>query len=55
MKSERGIGIIAFIFCVLIIGMFVAMSVYLIRIDNIVRTKFEGQRWDIPAKVFARP
>ncbi len=55
MKSERGIGIIAFIFCVLMIGMFVAMSVYLIRIDNIVRTKFEGQRWDIPAKVFARP
>ena len=55
MKSERGIGIIAFIFCVLIIGIFVAMSVYLIRIDNIVRTKFEGQRWDIPAKVFARP
>ena len=55
MKSERGIGIIAFIFCVLIIGIFVAMSVYLIRIDNIVRTKFEGQRWDIPAKVVARP
>lgn len=55
MKSERGIGTIAFIFCVLVIGAFVAFSVYLIKIDNIVRAKFEGQRWDIPAKVFARP
>ncbi len=55
MKSERGIGTIAFIFCVLVIGAFVAFSVYLIKIDNVVRAKFEGQRWDIPAKVFARP
>jgi penicillin-binding protein 1B len=55
MKSERGIGAIAFIFCILVIGAFVAFSVYLIKIDNVVRAKFEGQRWDIPAKVFARP
>ncbi|RKG31058.1 penicillin-binding protein 1B [Acinetobacter tianfuensis] len=55
MKSERGIGIIAFIFCVIIISIFVALSVYLIKLDNVVRAKFEGQRWDIPAKVFARP
>ena len=27
----------------------------MIRLDNIVRDKFEGQRWDIPAKVYARP
>ena len=55
MKSERGIGIIALIFCVLIIGAFLAFSVYLIRLDNLIRDKFEGNRWDIPAKVFARP
>ena len=55
MKSERGIGTIAFIFCVLVICAFVAFSIYLIKIDNVVRAKFEGQRWDIPAKVFARP
>ena len=55
MKSQRGIGIIALLFCILIIAAFVAFSVYLIRLDNVVRTKFEGQRWDIPAKVFARP
>lgn len=55
MKSERGLGFIALVFSVLVISAFVAFSIYLIRLDNIVREKFEGQRWDIPAKVFARP
>lgn len=55
MKSERGIGIIALIFSVLIIAGFVGFSVYVIRLDNVIRDKFEGNRWDIPAKVFARP
>ena len=55
MKSERGIGIIALIFCLLVIAAFLAFSVYLVRLDNIIRDKFEGNRWDIPAKVFARP
>ncbi len=55
MKSERGIGLIAIIFCVLVIGSFLAFSAYLIRLDNVIRDKFEGNRWDIPAKVFARP
>lgn len=55
MKSERGMGLIALIFSILVISAFVAFSIYLIRLDNIVRDKFEGQRWDIPAKVFARP
>ena len=55
MKSERGIGLLALIFSILVIGVFLVFSVYLIRMDNIVRNKFEGQRWDIPAKVFARP
>lgn len=55
MKCERGIGFIGLIFLILVIGIFVAFSIYLIRLDNIIRNKFEGQRWDIPAKVFARP
>ncbi len=55
MKSQRGLGIFALIFCILVIGGFLALSVYLVRLDNIIRTKFEGQRWDIPAKVYARP
>ncbi|HEX5382757.1 MAG TPA: penicillin-binding protein 1B, partial [Acinetobacter sp.] len=55
MKFERGIGLFALIFSILVIGIFLAFSFYLIRLDNIVREKFEGKRWDIPAKVFARP
>ncbi len=55
MKSERGLGLIALIFCVLIIAAFLAFSIYLVRLDTIIRDKFEGNRWDIPAKVFARP
>ncbi|OLV75045.1 hypothetical protein BS580_09355, partial [Acinetobacter baumannii] len=55
MKFERGIGFFALIFSILVIGAFIALSIYLIRLDNIIREKFEGQRWDIPAKVFARP
>lgn len=55
MKAERGIGVLALLFSVLVIGAFIAFSIYLINLDNIVRDKFEGQRWDIPAKVFSRP
>lgn len=55
MKFQRGIGFIALVFSILIIAAAVAFSIYLIRLDNIIRDKFEGNRWDIPAKVFARP
>ncbi|KOR15907.1 penicillin-binding protein [Acinetobacter sp. C15] len=55
MKFERGIGFFALIFSVLVIGGFIVFSIYVIRLDTVIRNKFEGQRWDIPAKVFARP
>ena len=55
MKFERGIGFFALIFAILVIGGFIAFSIYIIRLDTVIRHKFEGQRWDIPAKVFARP
>ncbi|ENV34086.1 penicillin-binding protein 1B [Acinetobacter gerneri] len=55
MKVQRGIGFVALIFSILVIVAFLAFSAYLIRLDNIIRDKFEGKRWDIPAKVFARP
>ncbi len=44
MKFERGIGFFALIFSILVIGAFIALSIYLIRLDNIIREKFEGQR-----------
>lgn len=55
MKFQRGIGLIALIFSLLIIAAAIAFSIYIVRLDNVIRDKFEGNRWDIPAKVFARP
>lgn len=55
MQKQRGIGFIAFIILILLLVGFIALGIYLIRLDNIVRERFDGQRWDIPAKVFARP
>lgn len=55
MKFQRGIGLIALIFSLLIIAAAIAFSIYVVRLDNVIRDKFEGNRWDIPAKVFARP
>lgn len=55
MQKQRGIGFIAFIILILLLLGFIALGIYLIRLDNIVRDRFDGQRWDIPAKVFARP
>ncbi|MCK5720092.1 MAG: penicillin-binding protein 1B [Thiomargarita sp.] len=28
---------------------------YIVQLDNIVREQFEGKRWDVPARVYARP
>lgn len=55
MKSQRGLGLFLLIFFILIIVGFIAFSIYIVRLDTVIRSKFEGQRWDIPAKVYARP
>ncbi|KAA8734751.1 penicillin-binding protein 1B [Acinetobacter qingfengensis] len=55
MQKQRGIGLIAFSILILILIAFIGLGIYLVKLDNIVRKKFDGQRWDIPAKVYARP
>ncbi|MBF7686937.1 penicillin-binding protein 1B [Acinetobacter rathckeae] len=55
MKSQRGLGIFLLIFTICFVVGFIALSIYLVRLDDVIRSKFEGQRWDIPAKVYARP
>ena len=55
MKSQRGLGLLPLIFCIVVIAAFLAFSAYVFHIDSVIRKKFEGQRWDIPAKVYARP
>ena len=31
------------------------LGLYMLRLDGVVREKFEGKRWAIPARVYARP
>lgn len=59
----KGIGFIFALFgrvshilflVVLILGLLVGL-VYTVQLDDIVRTQFEGKRWELPARVFARP
>ncbi|HPY40043.1 MAG TPA: penicillin-binding protein 1B, partial [Thiolinea sp.] len=43
---------------VLIVGLVLgvlALVVYSMQLDEIVRKQFEGRRWALPARVFARP
>lgn len=54
-QSNQGLVIIALLFLVILAVCIIGLVVYLIRQDSVVRSKFEGQRWEIPAKVFARP
>jgi penicillin-binding protein 1B len=35
--------------------MLVGVGVYMLKLDGTVREKFEGKRWEIPARVYARP
>ncbi|MFU8925082.1 penicillin-binding protein 1B [Acinetobacter puyangensis] len=55
MQKQRGIGLVSSIIVIVFLVVFIALGIYLVRLDNIVRDRFEGQRWDIPAKVYARP
>ncbi len=41
-------------FMALIVGL-VLFTLYMIELDNQIVTKFEGKRWNIPAKVYSRP
>jgi penicillin-binding protein 1B len=43
------------ILLVLILGGIIALGFWLLRLDGVVQEKFEGKRWAIPARVYARP
>lgn len=55
MKSQRGLSIILVLFLIICLVGMIFLGMYLMRLDHIIREKFEGQRWDIPAKIYARP
>lgn len=54
-SSQRGIFILSFIFVVAVLVGLVLLGLYLARQDNVITQKFEGKRWNIPAKVYSQP
>ncbi|MES2917196.1 MAG: penicillin-binding protein 1B [Pseudomonadota bacterium] len=40
---------------VLVLAAALALGLYMLHLDGVVREKFEGKRWAIPARVYARP
>lgn len=51
--SRRGYWLVRLLAIGLLFGL--VGSVYLLYLDHTVRSKFEGKRWAIPARVYARP
>ncbi|WP_410211696.1 penicillin-binding protein 1B [Aquirhabdus sp.] len=54
-SQNNGFVIIGLVILVVIAVVLIGLGIYVARLDSVVRTKFEGQRWEIPAKVYARP
>jgi penicillin-binding protein 1B len=57
-RRRRGLGLWAFFFSsalLLVLAGALALGLYGVHLDKIVREKFEGQRWALPARVYARP
>jgi len=53
-SKQRGLVFSSLILIVIIAGM-VLLALYLIKLDRTITQKFEGKRWDIPAKVYSQP
>ncbi|PTQ89215.1 penicillin-binding protein 1B [Agitococcus lubricus] len=55
-KPEQGFILTILVLCVMLsLLAAVGLGVYALSLDSLVREKFEGKRWAIPAKVFSRP
>lgn len=52
--SSRGFSLLGFLFKLSLVGI-VCLAVLLVYLDASIRQQFEGKRWAIPAKVYARP
>lgn len=58
MTAQRSRGFILtaiLVFLVLFLVAALGLGLYMLRLDGVVREKFEGKRWAIPARVYARP
>lgn len=58
MQTTRTNGFIVTLLLLFLVGLLLAVSgmgLYVLKLDDVVRSKFEGKRWAIPARVYARP
>lgn len=53
LQSQRGY-IVSFLFIVVVVVGLVLLSLYIIRQDRLITSKFEGKRWNLPAKVYSQ-
>ena len=53
-EQQRG-SVIGFILLIIIIIGMLVLAMYLIKQDRVITAKFEGKRWNIPAKVYSQP
>ncbi|MBK1703280.1 penicillin-binding protein 1B [Halochromatium glycolicum] len=57
-RRRRGLGIWAALFStvfLLVLTAGLGLGLYGVHLDKVVRSKFEGKRWALPARVYARP
>ena len=53
-SQQRGLVLSSILLIIVIAGM-VLLALYLVKLDRTITQKFEGKRWDIPAKVYSQP
>ena len=55
LPSKQGGIVFSSILLIIVIVAMVLLALYLIKLDRTITSKFEGKRWDIPAKVYSQP
>lgn len=53
-EQQRG-SVLGFVLLIIIIVGMLMLAMYLIKQDRIITAKFEGKRWNLPAKVYSQP
>lgn len=54
-QNKQSGFVLSFLFLMVLIAAMVLFVIYTIHLDRTIVNKFEGKRWDIPAKVYSKP
>jgi len=52
---QQGFALIGLMLLTLTLIAAIGLGLYMLKLDRVVKEKFEGKRWEIPARVYARP